>query len=142
MVDDRKVERQNKAIVAAAFQSWRDGTGSPFDLLTPGATWTIVGTSPVSRTYADRQEFIDSVIVPFNARMQQRLVPVVRRLFADGDTVIALFDAEGVANDGEPYRNTYSWYMRMADGQVVDVIAFFDTIEFTQMWTRVKPQFP
>ncbi len=142
MVDDRKVERQNKAIVTAAFQAWQDGTGSPFDLLTPGATWKIVGTSPVSRTYTGRQEFIDNVIAHFNARMQRRLVPVVRRLFAEGDTVIALFDAEGVANDGEPYRNTYTWYMRIMNGQVVDVIAFFDTIEFTQLWTRVKPQLP
>ena len=83
MVDDRNVERQNKAIVAAAFQAWQDGTGSPFDLLTPGATWTIVGTSPVSRTYTGRQELMDRVIAPFNApdaaAACPRSSPAVRR---------------------------------------------------------------
>lgn len=53
--------------------------------------------------------------------------------------VVALFDAEAVANDGKPYKNTYTWYMRMRDGKIVDVIAFFDTVDFNDLWTRVKP---
>jgi hypothetical protein len=36
------------------------------------------------------------VIKPFNDRMLRRLIPTVRHI-ADGDTVIALFDAEGSA---------------------------------------------
>jgi ketosteroid isomerase-like protein len=35
--------------------------------------------------------------------------PDVRRIYTDGDTV-ALFDAEGTARDGKPYRNAYTWY--------------------------------
>jgi ketosteroid isomerase-like protein len=51
--------------------------------------------------------------------------------------VIALFDAEGTARDGKPYRNTYTWYMRMDGDAIVEVIAFFDTIEFTDFWNRI-----
>ena len=126
-------------MIQAGFDAWRDGTGSPFDLLTPDAKWTIVGNAPVSRTYTSRQEFLDLVITPFNARLSRRLVPSVRGLYTDGDMVIALFDAEATARDGKPYKNTYTWYMRMRDGRIVEVIAFFDTIEFTDLWTRVKP---
>lgn len=131
---------RNKEAVRHAFEKWTEGTGSPFDLLTPEAKWTIVGNAPVSGTYTSRQEFLDVVINPFNARMQQRLIPKVRAIYSDGDMVIALFDAEAVARDGKPYRNTYTWYMRMDDGKIVEVIAFFDTIEFTDLWTRLKPQ--
>jgi uncharacterized protein len=50
-----------------------------------------------------------------------------------------LFDASGTARDGKPYNNTYSWYLRLRDGQIVEAIAFFDTIEFTDLWERITP---
>jgi hypothetical protein len=51
------------------FDRWRNGTGSPFELLVPETEWTIVGSSRLSRTYKNRQDFLDTVIGPFNARM-------------------------------------------------------------------------
>lgn len=122
---DRNTEAHNKQTVRAAFDAWRNGTaGNVFDLLVPDAKWTIVGNAPVSRTYTSRQEFLNVVIEPFNARLSKRLVPTVRDLYADGDMVIALFDAEGTARDG----------------RIVNVVAFFDTIEFTDFWTRITPE--
>jgi ketosteroid isomerase-like protein len=139
-VADQEIEARNKQAIQAAFDAWQNGTGSPFDLLASDATWTIVGNSPVSRAYATRQELMDVVITPFNARLSSQLVPTMRGIYADGDMVIALFDGKATARDGKPYRNTYSWYMRMRDGQIVEVIAFFDTIEFTEFWTRIRPE--
>lgn len=136
---ERRQEMHNKELVAAAFERWRDGTGSPFELLDETARWTIVGTSPLSRTYPSKQAFMDAVITPFNARLSRRLVPEVRAVYADGDTVIVLFDAEAVARDGKPYRNTYTWYMTVRQGRVGEVIAFFDTRAFDDLWTRVAP---
>jgi uncharacterized protein len=138
LATEKDTKKQNREIVQTAFDAWRNGTGSPFDLLAPDAKWTIVGNAPVSRTYNSKQEFMDVVIKPFNARMSQRLVPTVRHIYADGDTVIALFDAEGTARDGKPYRNTYTWYMKVNGSVIVEVIAFFDTIEFTDFWNRIK----
>ena len=132
-------QESNKAVVQASFDRWRDGTGGPFELLTPEAEWTIVGSSPLSRTYHSRQEFLDEVIHPFNARMMKPLVPTVRGIFADGDMVIILFDAAATATDGVPYRNTYTWYFQMKDGKVVKAIAFFDTRDFDEFWKRVSP---
>jgi len=137
---EKDTEVRNKQAIEAGFDAWRNGTGSVFDLLAADAKWTIVGYSPVSRTYTSRQEFLDVVITPFNARLSSRLVPSVRGIYADGDTVVALFDGEAVASDGKPYKNTYSWYMKMREGKIVEVTAFFDTIHFTDFWNRVKPQ--
>src|SRR3954447_8938203 len=134
---DLAQEQANKDAIRAAFDAWAAGTGGPFALLASDASWTIVGNSPVSRTYTTRQEFLDVVIDPFNARMATPLVPTVRALYADADTVIALFDATATAKDGQPYQNTYTWYMRPRDGIIFEVIAFFDTIEFTDFWQRV-----
>jgi ketosteroid isomerase-like protein len=137
MADETNVQADNKAHVAQSFERWRKGTGGPFELLAPDAEWTMVGSSRMSRTYRSRREFLDQVIGPFNARMAKPLVPSVRGLFADGDTVIVLFDAAGTAKDGEPYSNTYSWYFQMKQGRVVKATAFFDTQAFDELWARV-----
>ena len=131
-------ERHNKDLVIAAFERWRNRTGSPFELLAADATWTIVGSSPLSKTYR-RQDFLNEVIGPFNARMSEPLVPSVRGVYADGDMVIILFDAAATAKDGQPYRNTYTWYFKMDGGEVIDVVAFFDTKDFDAFWSRVTP---
>jgi len=79
------------------------------------------------------------VIGPFNARMATPLVPSVRGVYADGDMVITLFDATATTKDGQPYRNTYTWYFEMKEGKAVKVVAFFDTRDFDELWTRVSP---
>lgn len=129
----------NKTLVQASFERWKNGTGSPFELLAPEAEWTIVGSSPLSKTYHSKQEFLDSVITPFNARMATPLVPTVRGIYADGDMVIIFFDAAATAKDGIPYHNTYTWYFQIKDAKVIKAIAFFDTRHFDEFWQRVSP---
>jgi ketosteroid isomerase-like protein len=107
----QEIEARNKAIVAASFEAWRAGTGSPYDLLADDAVWTIVGNSLASKTYGSREAFMSEVIGPFVARMSLGLKPTIRDIYADGDTVIVFFDAEGTARDGRPYANTYAWFL-------------------------------
>jgi ketosteroid isomerase-like protein len=134
------VERDNKAIVQEAFDAWAAGGGSVLKLLADDATWTIVGNSPVSATYHSRQEFVDTVVRPLYARLSTPVVPWVRALYSDGDTVIAFFDGEATAKDGRPYRNTYTWYLTFRGPQVVSGVAFLDSIELTDLWTRLSPE--
>jgi hypothetical protein len=82
---------------------------------------------------------MDEVIGPFNARMSKPLVPSVRGIFADADTVIIFFDAAAIAKDSKPYHNTYTWYFQMQDGKVIHVTAFFDMRDFDELWNRVRP---
>ena len=130
-------EERNRALVANGFQAWANGTGSPYDLLAEDASWTITGNSMVARSYPTKEAFMSEVIRPFNARMQSRLIPTVRRLYAEGDTVIAFFDAKGTARDGKPYTNTYAWILEMKNGRIVRANAFFDSIAFDDFWKRV-----
>ena len=139
MAERPTLQERNKAIVAASFERWRNGTGGPFELLAPEAEWTIMGSSPLSKTYRGRQQFLDQVVGPLNARMAKPLVPTVRGLFADGDMVVILFDGVATAKDGQPYRNSYSWYLRMKAAKVVAVVAFLDMREVDALWTRVSP---
>jgi ketosteroid isomerase-like protein len=129
----------NRAIVGRSFDAWAAGTGSPYDLLADNVSWTITGNSLASKTYGSREAFIGEVIRPFNARMSVGLKPTIRRMYADGDTVIVFFDASGTAKDGVPYANTYAWFLQLRDGRIVNASAFFDSIAFNDLWERVKP---
>jgi uncharacterized protein len=132
-------EVQNKKLVRDSFAAWQAGTGSPFDLLSEAASWTIVGRSAASKTYPTREAFLREVIGPFNARMSKRLTPSIREIYGDGDTVVVFFDASGVARDGLPYFNTYVWLLEMRGGRIQKAHAFFDSIAFDALWNRVRP---
>lgn len=133
----RDQTEKNKSIVNTAFAGWTNGTAIFFDLLDPAASWTITGTTPLSGTYHSKAEFIDQVIDPLNRRFEKRIVPTVKGIYADGDMVIALWDGEAMATDGKPYRSSYSWYMKMKEGKIINVIAFLDGIEFTSILQRI-----
>lgn len=133
------IEQRNKATVQQSFDQWRNGTGSVFNLLAPDVTWTITGTGATAGTYRSRQALLDQVVSPTSARLSTPIVPTVRGIWADGDMVIVLWDGEATARDGRAYRNTYTWYFRMKDDQVIEAIAFLDMSKFTELWTRVSP---
>ena len=129
----------NRAAIAKAMDAWAAGTGGPYDLLADDAVWTISGNSLASKTYPSKEAFLSEVIRPFNARMRTRLIPSVHKIYADGDTVIAHFDASGTARDGQPYVNSYAWILTLKDGRIVRAFAFFDAHAFDDFWTRVSP---
>jgi len=132
-------EDRNRALVQRGFDRWRDGTGSPYEILAEDAEWTITGHSLTAKIYPSREAFLAEVIRPFNARMRDRLIPTVRALYTDNDMVIARFDARGTARDGKPYVNSYAWFMQLRDGRIVKAEAFFDSIVFDDFWQRVAP---
>jgi ketosteroid isomerase-like protein len=130
----------NRDTVRVAFTAWQSGTAPITDLFAPELVRRIEGHSVASREYVDRQTFIDEVLIPFGARFAngERFRPVtIRAIIADGDTVVVVWDGRGVANDGRPYANSYGWIMRLADGRVIHSIAFYDSISFNDLWSRV-----
>ena len=127
---------------ARAFEAWRQGTGAVTSVFAPGMIWRIEGHSAASQEYGSRQQFIDEVLTPFGARFttSEPFRPVtIRSVFADGNTVIVVWDGRGIATDGQPYENSYVWIMKLNDGQVIDGTAFYDSISFNDLWARVKP---
>jgi len=138
---DRSETEANREMMCKTFEAWQEGTGAITDVFATDMVWRIEGHSAVAGEYATTQDFVDGVLAPFGARFAagERFRPVrVRSVNADGDTVIVVWDGHGVANDGQPYDNSYAWIMRLRDGLVVDGTAFFDSISFNGLWGRVR----
>ena len=128
---------RNKLVVQRAFANWAKGQGSLYDLLTPDAHWTLTGSSPLSKTYLSKQQFVDATVTPLFQRLATPFVPNVRSLYAEGDVVIATFDGSSTANDGQPYHNTYCLVMTMKGGRIVSTVAFLDLLAYTDLLRRV-----
>ena len=133
------IETKNRRAVQTGFDNWRRGIGNIFDLLASDAKWTITGNSVVAGTYHSRRDFLDQVILPFNERLSTPLVPIVRGIYTDGDMVIVLWEGAAMARDGKSYENTYSWYLQMKNGKIINATAFYDSIAFNDLWKRVRP---
>jgi ketosteroid isomerase-like protein len=132
----------NRETIGEAFEAWRNGTGPITDVFAPEMVWRIEGRSAASKQYQSKQQFIDEVLAPFAARFSASTDPfrpvTIRSLYADGDTVIVLWEGQGTANDGKPYENSYAWFLKMRDGKVIEGTAFYDSIAFNELWTRIQ----
>lgn len=134
---DRQPSAMNKQIVQEAFDNWARGTGSFFDLLSEDMQWTITGSTPLSKTYHGKKQFMDEVITPLNERLAIKIHPTVREIYANEDDVVVLWDGKAVAKDSRPYNMSYAWFLKMKDGKVVSVVAFLDGIAFTDIMIRI-----
>jgi ketosteroid isomerase-like protein len=133
-------ETSNRERTEKAFRDWQDGTGYITALLADDLRWTIVGRSQVSKTFDSKEQFVGEVLQPFGARFSEPFRPVViHGVYADGETVVVLWDGEGIRLDGKPYENSYAWFMRFDGGLVVEATAFFDSIAFNELWNEVTP---
>jgi ketosteroid isomerase-like protein len=128
-----------ETLVREAFAAWAAGTGTVFDLLADDVSWTITGTGRLAGTYRSKREFVDRAIGPIGQRLAQPIRPAVRLVVARDDWVSVLWDGHAVARDGRPYDNTYSWFLRVADGRVREVIAFYDGADLEDLFDRVPP---
>jgi uncharacterized protein len=140
-VNSQQTEANRRAI-SEAFDAWRAGTPTAVpDLFADDLKWRIEGKSVVSDEYTSKQQFVDEVLAPFAARFsaEDPFRPTrIRFVFADGDHVVVLWDGRGTASDSQPYENSYAWFMQMADGEVVEGAAFYDSISFNDLWNRVQ----
>lgn len=130
----------NKKIVEQAFNNWRNGSGTPFDLMSPDASWTIMGTAKYAGVYNTKKEFLERVIAPFNGRVQRPLRPTVNGLYSDGNTVIAMFRGETIDNNKNPYINDYVWVFEMNEGQIIKATAYLDEHAFDRLMLGVEPK--
>lgn len=120
-------EDVNAALVHQAFDNWRDGRGSFFDLLAEDAVWTVAGSSPVSGIYATREALLEGAVHPIHARLTTAITPTVTDIVARSDRVVVFWEGEAQARDGSRYTNSYAWHLVVAEGKITQVTAYLDT---------------
>jgi uncharacterized protein len=126
---------ENKRLVQDAFAAWARGENNAvFNLLADDVHWTVIGSTPVSRTYMSKQEFLEGAVRPLGQKLSGAIQPTVTAVSADGDRVIVQWEGRANGKNGTLYNQTYCWVMRLADGKVREGTAYLDTEMVSQLW--------
>ena len=126
---------ENKKLIQDVFDTWASGDGMAFfNTLAEDVQWTVIGTSPVSRTYTSRQAFVDGAAKPLTAKLAGPIQPTVVNIIAEGDNVVLQWEGKATTKAGKPYNNSYCWVMRITDGKVREGTAYIDTELVADLW--------
>ena len=110
---------ENKKLIQEAFAAWANGDGMAFfNLLADIATWTVMGTCPISGTYVGRERLIEDALKPQRAKLAGPPTPTVTKLIAEGDTVVIQWVGKGTTTTGQPYNNSYCYVVQMENGRI------------------------
>ena len=125
----------NRKLVTDAFTAWARGDGMAFfNLLADDVRWTVIGSTPVSRTYTSKSAFVEGAVKPLTAKLAGPIVPSVRDLLVDGDKVALQWEGRSSGTNGAIYHQTYCWVMRLEGGKVKEGTAYLDTDLINQLW--------
>jgi uncharacterized protein len=119
---------ENKALMQSVFAELADGNGQPFmDALADDARWTIIGSSPWSRTYEGKRAIIDELMRPLFRQFANQYTAHAIRVIAEDDTVAVEARGQVTTKSGKPYNQTYCSVFQLADGQVRELTEYVDT---------------
>jgi ketosteroid isomerase-like protein len=119
---------QNKAVLAAVFAETAKGNGRPFiDALAEDVQWTIIGTTPWSKTYVGKGSVINELLRPLGEQLGGASVITASKFIAEGDFVVVQATGHNATVRGERYENTYCWIIRMHEGKMRELTEYADT---------------
>jgi ketosteroid isomerase-like protein len=119
---------EHKQLLEGVFTELSQGNGQPFmDALADDVRWTVIGSSPWSRTYAGKREVVEQLMRPLFSQFADQYTARAIRVLAEDDVVVV--EARGQVNtkSGRPYNQTYCYVFRLGDGQVRELTEYLDT---------------
>jgi uncharacterized protein len=126
---------ENKKLIQDAFTAWANGDGMAFfNLLTDNATWTVMGSCPISGTYVGRQRLVEDALTPQREKLAGPPTPTVINIIAEGDTIVIQWTGKGTTKTGQPYNNSYCYVVQMENGKITRGTAYLDTELVRSIW--------
>jgi ketosteroid isomerase-like protein len=125
----------NRKLITDTFTAWSRGDGMAFfNILADDVRWTVIGSTPVSRTYSSKSAFVEGAVKPLTEKLAGPIVPTIRDLLVDGDKVALQWEGRSSGKNGTLYYQTYCWVMRLEGGKVKEGTAYLDTELISQLW--------
>jgi len=96
-----------------------------FDSLADDATWSIIGTTPFSKTFT--KDGLLKEMIPELATFPEPPVMKVSYIIAEGDRAAVIASVKGVAKYGPYEQNPYCFVVTTKDGKVSEIVEYLDT---------------
>ena len=119
---------ENKQLVQRVFAELASGNGQPFmDALANDARWTVIGSSPWSRTYEGKRAITNELMRPLFRQFAGEYKARAIRIVAEDDVVVVEARGEVTTKSGKPYNQAYCYVFRLAGGEVQELTEYLDT---------------
>jgi ketosteroid isomerase-like protein len=119
---------ENKERMRSIFAATAEGQ---FDPLVEGmaeeTTWTIMGSTPFSRTFAGKKAILEELLGPLRSRIAGTITLTASRFIAEDDFVVVEAKGNATTVEGVPYNNGYCFVFRLADGKIRGITEYIDT---------------
>lgn len=117
-----------REFLADLFQRVESGDYTPLlEALSENLTWTVTGSSPISRVYQGKDDYVQNCYGALDQRLETWPGARVERLVVDGDWAVVFFQGVGgVDKNGTDYSMQYCWAMHVVGEQIDEVIGFYD----------------
>lgn len=115
-----------REVVAAFFDKLCSGDfPGGFDTLSNDATWTIIGDTPLSKSFTKATLLSD--MIPMLSTFKEPAQMAVSYIIAEGDRAAVIASVKGVGPYGAYVQNPYCFVTRVKDDKVVEIVEFLDT---------------
>lgn len=119
----------NKLMMQGIFEALGRGDRTPYlDALHDDLVMQVMGSSTWSQTVHGKAKVLDVFFGYVNARLSARYPTKPFRILADEDWVVVEAKGDMIAVDGRPYQNDYCLHYRIADGRIVEMKEYMDTV--------------
>jgi len=119
---------ENKKMMQVAFDGLADGDPEAFvGLLADDVSWTITGSTNVSRTYNGKASVMEDLLGPVFAQFETEYRSTASRMTAEDDIVVVEARGDVILKSGDRYDNTYCYVLRFDDGRVREITEYMDT---------------
>ena len=118
----------NRQVIQTFFDAANCGDmDSCFNQLADDVTWTNIGSTQFSGTYAGKDVLLEKLLGPLFGRLKAGLFSTVDNIIAEGEFVVVQSRGSAETKDGRPYNNTYCHVFSIRNGKIVEVMEYFDT---------------
>jgi ketosteroid isomerase-like protein len=119
---------KNKSAIFAIFAETAKGNGRPFvDALAEDVRWTIIGSTPWSRTYVGKSSVINDLLRPLGRQLGGPSIIKAHHILVEDDYVAVQATGHNTTVSGKPYENRYCWVIRMQEGKMTELTEYADT---------------
>ena len=119
---------QNKQLLQDVFAETAKGNGRPFvAALSEEIVWTIIGSTPWSKTYRGKESVVADLLGPLRAQLANANTISAHRFIAENDLVVVEGRGHNTTKAGKAYQNAYCWVFRLCEGKVVEITEYTDT---------------
>jgi hypothetical protein len=127
---------ENKQVVHEFFSAMsNDNPEGALALLANDIVWTIIGDTPVSKTFRGLKDVEENLLNEAfrNIKLEAGITLEVVETIAENDKVVARVQGTIEAKHG-PYNNTYCHVFTVRDGKIIEDIEYLDTALIHKSW--------